>query len=148
MAKTQRVMWTALPNGLVPGSGGKKLRLSIYVSPSLEDDASPGRLDHFPEFYNGPGDNWAAKVNGLSFRVEVMNNLSPAMSDSPIEVGTYTPVSQASPELWDLTFKPDTLVPSKRQVIPGAGPVHRGRSEPRAHIETASGRQAGHAARA
>lgn len=118
MAKKQRVMWTALPNGLVPGSGGKKLRLSVFVSPRLEDDVSPGRLDHFPDFSNGAGVNWASMVNGMSFQVEVMNNLSPDLADSPAVVGTYTPVSQASPGLWDLMFKPDTLVPSKVPKIP------------------------------
>ncbi len=124
MAKKQRIMWTALPNGLVPGSGGKKLRLSVFVSPKLEDDVSPGRLDHFPDFTSGQGVNWASLVNELSFRVEVMNNLAPALSDVPSLVGTYSPVSQASPELWDSMFKPSTKVPSSVPKIPAVMKVN------------------------
>ena len=124
MATSQKVMWTALPNGLVPGSGGKKLRLSIFVSPRLEDDVSPGRLDHFPDFSNGEGVNWASLLNGLTFKVEVMGNLTPNIADAPTLVGTYKPVSTASPALWDLLFKPDTLVPDSLPKIPAGMKVN------------------------
>jgi hypothetical protein len=48
----QSLIWTALPNGYT--SDGKSLRLSIFLSPRLNPDGDPTRLDTFPEWVDWP----------------------------------------------------------------------------------------------
>ncbi len=51
MAK-QSLIWTALPNGYTADS--KSLRLSIFLSPRLNPESDPTRLDTFPEWVDWP----------------------------------------------------------------------------------------------
>ena len=49
---TQRLLWTALPNGL--SEDGSHLRLSVLLSPRLDPESQPNRLDTFGDFLRWP----------------------------------------------------------------------------------------------
>src|SRR5262245_11965202 len=60
----EKVIWTALPNGL-DGSG--RLRLTLHVAPRLRNDdgsATPRKLGEFPAFVH-----WPDRVNTFKFEV-------------------------------------------------------------------------------
>lgn len=91
----QTLIWTALPNGIVPASGseGAYLRLSVFVSMRLDRTASDPptlRLSNFPDLQD-----WPAKVAGLTFTVRLegkgdygAERVSPAQDPSPSELWT------------------------------------------------------------
>ena len=60
MARTQRIIWTALPNG----ADGTTLKLSVFVSPRLYNN-SDTQLSAYPDFVN-----WAKRVSEVKFSVE------------------------------------------------------------------------------
>ncbi len=62
MPKTQRILWTTLPNGL--SSDGTRARASIVVSPELvlTDDIDPPRLSQFPDLLDWPARMQAAEI--------------------------------------------------------------------------------------
>src|SRR5690242_10773523 len=57
--RSQRVMFTALPNGVI--NGGSTLRLTVYVSPRLVTDEGT-TLALFPDFVDWPGRHVTFKV--------------------------------------------------------------------------------------
>ena len=69
----QKIMWTALPNGLT--RAGNRLRLSVLVSPRLV--SSTGTLADFPALLD-----WPTTVSGLTFRVEFQGG--PTATASPV----------------------------------------------------------------
>lgn len=108
---TQTVIWTALPNGVLDDSAGRRLRLSVLVSPRLRPAANEVEmLDLFPDFLA-----WPARMLNAAFEV--------AFDGGPV-IGAM-PVSTApEPNLWSALFKPDTFVRShefddhsKRQIV-------------------------------
>lgn len=62
--RSQRVMWTALPNGFT--SDGTNLQLSVFVSPRLRSDEGTTLAD-FPDFLNWPATpiTWTVRMGGL-----------------------------------------------------------------------------------
>jgi hypothetical protein len=64
---SQELIWTALPNGTVPGHP-KTLRLSVFVSPRLSTSAGPPRpeLHLFPDFLDWPATHisWKVTIGG------------------------------------------------------------------------------------
>jgi hypothetical protein len=98
----QQVIWTALPNGISPAGGVRKLKLSVFVSPRLSAPGVNPTLGHFPDFVT-----WADKVKDLQFSVTLANsqNRAPAVtlkadrtSDAP------------DPQLWAALFQANTLL--------------------------------------
>ncbi len=100
-------MWTALPNGFTKpdARGNQKLKLSVFLSPRLETTAPMGTLGEFPDFEHpsDAGVNWAATVNGLSFKVETSTAETPATR--AIYDAAVTS-ADAEPALWDSFFGP------------------------------------------
>lgn len=98
--KKQKIVWTALPNGVeVSEKGQKQLKLSVFVSPRLETDEGlpEPHLNQFPDFSG----NWVSKVSGVSFGVEFQNGVTvPAILDE----------SNLDPELWDQLFHKNIFV--------------------------------------
>lgn len=91
MLKTQRIIWTALPNGLA----GSRLKLSVFVSPRLYIDSN-GALSDFPDFAN-----WPDRVNAVKFSVEFQNG--PRL---PATVSS----NKADRDLWKTVFPANTFV--------------------------------------
>ncbi|MDZ4169489.1 MAG: hypothetical protein U1E26_07525 [Coriobacteriia bacterium] len=113
MARTQTLIWTALPTGLTKpdARGNQKLLLSVFMSPRLATTQPMGVIAQFPDFedFQQDGVNWAATSNGLSFAVETSNAASPEVRRSY----AATRVSAAAePALWDSFFGPN--MPIKR----------------------------------
>ncbi len=98
--KKQKIVWTALPNGIGSSEEGQKqLKLSVFVSPRLETDEGlpEPHLNQFPDFSG----NWVNKVNVMSFEVEFQNGVSvPAILDG----------SNLDAKLWDQLFHENTFV--------------------------------------
>ena len=67
----QSLVWTALPNGYTPDSAS--LRMSVLLSPRLDPQADPQRLDSFPEWVNWPRTlqkaSFAVSCNGKTVTV-------------------------------------------------------------------------------
>src|SRR5712691_8269843 len=91
MAKTQRIIWTALPNG----ADGTTLKLSVFVSPRLYNN-SDTQLSDYPDFVN-----WAKRVSEVKFSVEFKGG--PKLK---AKVVTDKPDN----DLWTTVFKPSTFV--------------------------------------
>jgi hypothetical protein len=89
MAATQRVVWTAIPNG----KSGGRINLSVHISPRLAPSGSPGQLAEFPEWVQWPVTTvtWSVLINGVAHAAKVVS---------------------AAPNLalWSALFGPSTLV--------------------------------------
>lgn len=92
MAQKQTIVWTMLPNG-VAESG--RLRVSVFISPRLESDASYPTLADFENFAA-----WPATVSNLEFRCAIDGSAAETevVGDAP------------DVELWDRLFPPSTFV--------------------------------------
>ncbi len=99
MAK-QIIMWTALPNGIVDEPSGRRLRLSVFVSPRLQTDGEDGVLSSFRDFHDWPSHLQPGEV---SFVVQV------AGAD-PVFPTIISPPPKSS--LWRALFAPSTQVRS------------------------------------
>ncbi|MEM7546210.1 MAG: hypothetical protein AAF367_11790 [Pseudomonadota bacterium] len=94
--KTQRVMWTVLPNGF--GESDQQLRLSVLVAPQLTLIAPvPEVLSEFPDFLD-----WPAVLEQADFKLEFEGN--------GVEL---TQVSKPVSEVWQAMFPPVTTVLSR-----------------------------------
>jgi len=94
--KKQTVIWTALPSGVIGGTGGTRLQLSVMVSPRLQTNEGLPKpeLAQFPDFLNWP-------ATAKQFSVRFGNGL----------VLPATVISAApSSDLWGRLFKPTTYV--------------------------------------
>ncbi len=115
MPLSQRIVWTALPNGAAQPKGtdsAPKLRLSVHVAPQLETAiGASGTLADYPDFASVLSPlNWADTLNSLTFQVEV------STTGTPPVVKTVTGVSVASPPaesgLFGMIFRPSMRVKS------------------------------------
>ncbi len=65
---TQTLLWTVLPNGIDPETGG--LRLSVLLSPRLQPNGAPQQLDSFPDFMDGAsGRCWIDMLQTATFGI-------------------------------------------------------------------------------
>lgn len=94
MPKTQRILWTALPNGL--SSDGTRARASVVVSPELvlTDDIDPPRLSQFPDLLD-----WPARLEAAEIALELDGTAIDA-----------TRTSAPDPGIWSALFKAETFV--------------------------------------
>ena len=95
MPKTQRIIWTALPNG----AEGTTLRLSVFVSPRLYNNADT-QLSDYPDFVS-----WAKRVNDVKFSVEFKGG--PKLKAKVV-------TAKADNDLWTTVFKSNTFVRAYR----------------------------------
>ncbi|GAA3894709.1 hypothetical protein GCM10022276_12300 [Sphingomonas limnosediminicola] len=97
MTRTQQVIWTPLPNGL--SSDGKKLRISVLVSPRLvTDNGADEPLKAFPDFLN-----WADRISRARFAIEFAGLTVRAELETAPE-----------PDVYARLFGPATVVRSHR----------------------------------
>lgn len=90
---SQKVVWTALPNGFVSGSG--RLKLSVFVAPRLHP-TSGTVLAPFLDWLD-----WPRTVRHVTFKVQFSDGtLVPATPD----------LRPLDSDLWKALFKPSTLV--------------------------------------
>ena len=62
---SQKVLWIALPNGISRPPAEPGLRVTVFVSPRLDPQDAPHRLESFPDLMN-----WPQYLKGLRFQVE------------------------------------------------------------------------------
>lgn len=94
MAK-QKIIWTALPNGVHDGW----LHLSAFVSPRLIPEGDEHTLAAFPDWADWPGQD-------IAFTVSV--NGGPGVEAEPVPRGSGDPAP--SSQLWQQLFTDDTPV--------------------------------------
>ncbi|WP_077191595.1 hypothetical protein [Streptomyces lydicus] len=104
----QEVTWTALPNGVTGTGSGRRLRLSVFVSPRLTSEQPDARLPQ--DFADWPG---CVQPGKISFTVQVQGA-------QPVAAGIVSPPPQ--PDLWKALFGPATAVHP-----PDDGPAVRGK---------------------
>lgn len=81
--RTQRLLWTALPNGV--NENGSRLRLSAMLSPRLITDAGPHEtLASFPDFLV-----WAAVMRAASFEIDFGGTIARAEAASTADDAVY-----------------------------------------------------------
>jgi hypothetical protein len=91
--ESQTILWTPLPNGY---HDPKHLRLSVFVSPRLESDASSPTLGLFPDWANWP-QTLLSQQGGLEFEVSFEG------------IGSVTVkarLAALSPDKWHAIFDP------------------------------------------
>lgn len=95
--KTQRVMWTVLPNGRDRDSG--RLQISVLAAPQLTLISPPisERLDEFPDFLD-----WPAVLAQSEFKLE--------FAGDGVEIEQ---ISQPDSNVWQAMFPPQTFVRSR-----------------------------------
>lgn len=105
----QKIIWTALPKGVVQVNGKTLLHLSVRVSPRLIADGVNGSLGDFPLFSSHSAtDNWAGQK--LTFNVQFG-----AGSSGNIIWGESLPASfsdERDPAVWNAVFPLKTPVTS------------------------------------
>ena len=69
---TQRVIWTACPNGVAHNG---KLRISVAVGPQLFASSTPGTLAQLPDFENWPATKitWTVKIGSHTLSAKVVS---------------------------------------------------------------------------
>ena len=100
MDKTQKIVWTVLPNGITENG---ELKLSVFVSPRLgTDDASVKKmeLEEFPDFLQ-----WPEKVGAMTFEVQYWDG-----STSDPTTVKAEPKFDLDAGIWDALFNDDTVV--------------------------------------
>ncbi|HYF95321.1 MAG TPA: hypothetical protein VD969_24175 [Symbiobacteriaceae bacterium] len=94
----QKIVWTALPNGLADGGAG--LRLSVFVSPRLmPESAGETTLEAFPDWWDWPSTK-------LTFQVDV--NTPQGVRTLPVVLDPASPAPDSS--LWGALFPHTTPV--------------------------------------
>jgi len=101
----QRVIWTALPNGISRRADQTFLKMSVFVSPRLmlDSPAGTGTLDKFPNYLD-----WPAQVQPARFAIRVLVDNNEA-SPVPTRIVTEPSVDTA---LWTALFSASTPVKS------------------------------------
>jgi hypothetical protein len=102
---SQLVVWTALPNGKVPGHSNQ-LQLSVLVSPRLmSSSTSPQTLGptNYPDWLNWP-------ATAVSFAVKIGGVTIPAGDVTVVPPPVPLPSGVTSSQLWKLLFKSSTKV--------------------------------------
>ena len=103
MAK-QTILWTAVPNGF--SSDGHSLRVSLLVSPRLQPDSSPRRLNDFPDFVD-----WPATLSRSRFRVNFGgSSITIAGNDFAGPTRIDDRLGLADSSVWTALFPGTTLV--------------------------------------
>jgi hypothetical protein len=105
-ASLEKILWTCLPNGMVKGAAGTKLRVAVMVSPRLGSNS-------LGVFANWPAILLAPPPNNLSFAIEIKNG--PAL---PGKIFTSVPATRVDldlstvldPGLWGKIFTSATSV--------------------------------------
>ncbi|MDX2138689.1 MAG: hypothetical protein SF123_11395 [Chloroflexota bacterium] len=93
---TERITWTALPNGIV----NNRFRLSVYVSPRLETDEADATLALFPDFLD-----WPAQIQSI----KTADLLSVQLTPGTISLARImNPVLDS--DLWRMIFSSDLRV--------------------------------------
>src|SRR5215212_6834465 len=96
----QTILWTAVPNGVSGEGAGRRVRLSVFVSPRLRlADGEGDTLSLLPDFLN-----WPQTVQDYSFAAQ--------FEGGPTVPATTATPSVLRPDLWTHLFKPDTFVRS------------------------------------
>lgn len=101
---TQRLLWTALPNGLT--EDGSHLRLSVLLSPRLDPQGKPNRLDTFAHFTRWPDVVRAARFTITIGADEVVLRGSDA--DDTLDVpdtATWAALFEAATRVKPFTFR-------------------------------------------
>jgi hypothetical protein len=100
----QSLVWTALPNGYTPD--GKLLRLSVMLSPRLDPQGDPQRLDSFPEWLDWPRTlvqaQFAVSCNGATVTVAADGSGSANIVDDRLGL--------PDPAVWSALFTPSLFV--------------------------------------
>jgi hypothetical protein len=95
----ERLIWTALPNGVRGAGGERRLRLSVLVSPRLTTaDGADGVLSQFPDLRN-----WTSTMEATRFGLEL---------DGAVVADELRPTNHLEPAVWDALFIDDTRVRS------------------------------------
>lgn len=104
MAK-QSFVWTTLPNGFTEDHKG--LRLSVLLSPRLDPEADPDRLDSFyPDWKD-----WPSTLSKMTFEVTYgFNKVSIPAGQTVGPNRVDTNLGTADSALWTALFKPDLFV--------------------------------------
>ncbi|MEU6235874.1 Ig-like domain repeat protein [Kitasatospora sp. NPDC047058] len=105
----EKLMWTALPHGLVGAGDTRRLRLSVLVSPRLTTvDGADGELSAFPDLRH-----WTAVVAATEFALEL---------DGMVVADGLRPLNTLEPTLWEALFTDRTRV---RSHVPSDYSAHR-----------------------
>jgi hypothetical protein len=106
MAKTQKIIWTALPKSSDPAA--KKVVISVHIAPRLAAGASGGKLEEFPDWLDWPGKAKSFQVSfggGAPLAAKVV-------SEPP-----------ASAKYWQALFTKTTFVRGRESVSQPVEPV-------------------------
>lgn len=117
MAKTPTIIWTALPNGFVPGDPSK-LRLSLLATIQLETDATNKQLSDFGL------SNWTSEVSHYKFVVNVGGKTPPVTVKNDFRSDMWAALfgSSPSPGMTALTSAVAAGPPINSYTPPETGP--------------------------
>jgi hypothetical protein len=107
MAKTQKIIWTALPKTSNPAT--HSVVISVHIAPRLAAGASGGKLEEFPDWLNWPGKTKSFAVSfggGAPIAAKVV-------SEPP-----------ASSKYWQALFTKTTFVRGREAVSVPVEPIH------------------------
>jgi hypothetical protein len=100
---TQLLVWTALPNGPVPGHAGK-VQISVALSPRLmSTSAADQPLGDYRDWLDWP-------AHRVSFTVNIGGHVIPANHVTVVPPPVPLPTGVTSSHLWRLLFKTSTVV--------------------------------------
>ncbi|MCG6498223.1 Ig-like domain-containing protein [Kitasatospora sp. A2-31] len=100
----ERVMWTAVPHGVVGEDDDRRLRVSVVASPRLTTtDGTSGVLGRFRDLGGTGEQNWPSRLATTTFALEL---------DGTVVADGLKALGQLQPTLWEALFAPETPVRS------------------------------------
>ncbi len=103
----QAVIWTALPQGFVPGSNEQQARVSVFVTPQLS--ASPGggtppHLSTYTDWINWPETMKNSRSGPIKFKVKIVPVNAELHEEGGIEVEVEPDLTELKPQYWTTMF--------------------------------------------
>jgi hypothetical protein len=102
----QAVIWTALPQGFVPGTEEKQARVSVFVTPQLSVTGGSGGSPHlstYTDWVNWPKTMKSSPSGPIKFKLIVTNPVGPEGATLTAEPD----LSVLRPDLWAAMFPAD-----------------------------------------
>jgi hypothetical protein len=103
----QAVIWTALPQGFVPGTEQEQARVSVFVTPQLSASPGGGAPPHLSTYTDWV--NWPQTMQGSPLKLKL--NISLATDDlkrgGAVSVVAEPDLTVLKPDLWTAMFPAD-----------------------------------------
>ena len=103
----QAVIWTALPQGFVPGSEEKQAQVSVFVTPQLSvksSNGTPPHLSTYTDWVNWPETMRRSPSGPVKFKLNITAVGANLTGGTPVSISAEPDLTVLNPKLWTAMF--------------------------------------------